>query len=162
MSCLKFTPDPRDELARLEQEASTLASAWEYVPEGEIPAGLTERTMARLRAEGLLTPQPLRVEWGNRWATAVGVAAALLLVAGLQRWSGDPAASLSKREIPETTDWAAGLVLPERFESPGQELETRLERVNRLLHVDETEGAPDATDELRSRVDRLSRELEVF
>ncbi len=161
MSC----PEP---LAReilqdaVERDFAELGTAWERLPESSLPAGLTERTLARLRTEGLLEPRVVRVDWRRRLAGLSGVAAALLLVAGLHVWpcgeSGRPVAG-SPAPI---QDWAAGLELPELFESPQQELQVRLERVNHLLPAAEEPEVVDGAGELRSRLDRLSEELEAF
>ncbi|MFA7332208.1 MAG: hypothetical protein WC326_14155 [Candidatus Delongbacteria bacterium] len=161
MSC----PEP---LAReilqdvVERDFAELDAAWERLPESSLPAGLTERTLARLRAEGLLEARVVRVDWRRRLAGLSGVAAALLLVAALHLWPGGGSGPLVAGSPAPIQDWAAGLELPELFESPRHELQVRLERVSQLLPAAEESEVVDGADELRTRLDRLSEELEAF
>lgn len=146
----------------LEGEAASLAGAWERLSEQELPPGLTGRTLARLRSEGLVQEEVRRVDWRGRWASLAGIAAAVALVAGLGLWNGPVPGLGAGPGNPAGTDWASGLELGEQFQSPGEELEVRMQRLFELIPEEVEPGGADESRRLRERLDRLSQELEVF
>ncbi len=146
---------PRD----LGQDLEVLEAAWRPVPEAELPTGLTSRTLARLRQEGVADYQP-RSSRSARWSAMAGVAAALLLVS--------LGTLLEPREMQGSlhgSSWADGLVVEEEFDSMPQEVAARLERVQQLLAEDlsvDLDGNLTEADELRLHMENLSQELEAF
>ena len=145
------------DLQELEQELDRLAVLWHAGPEVELPPGLAERAVGRVRREALLGGRVVKVEWRVRLGSVAGLAASLLLGLGLTLWQGSRLPLLEGG-----ADWAAGLELPERFESPVHETEVRLERIGALLEEPETTAPGGEVDELRRRLDRLAEEMEVF
>jgi len=146
-------PDPRE----VEQELGRLAELWHAGPQEELPPGLADRTVARVLREVPPGGRVVKVDWRVRLGSAVGLAAALLLGVGLTLWQG-----ARQPLVGGGLDWAAGLELPERFESPVHETEVRLERIGALLEEPEATVPGVEVDELRRRLDRLAEEMEVF
>jgi hypothetical protein len=93
----------------------------------------------------------------------LGIAAALLAAFGLwqarERLAGPVSGALDPRPT-----WAEGLELPESFDTSREEVEIRLARVSGLLAEEESRQADDLgeTARLRSHLERLAAELEVF
>jgi hypothetical protein len=148
---------PRTSHEELAQETEWLSARWREVAEDELPPGLAERTVARVGRERPGTGRVLRVDWRVRLGSAAGLAAALLLGLGLTWWHGS-----SQPLSASGPDWAAGLELPERFESRVHETEVRLERLAGLLEEPAAAGSGGDAAELRRRLDRLAEEMEVF
>jgi len=146
-------PDPRE----LDRELERLAALWRSAPEEEPPPGLAGRTVARLLREVPRGGRVVRVDWRVRLGSAAGLAAGLLLGLGLSLWQGH-----HRPFLDGGLDWAAGLELSERFESPVHETEVRLERLGALLEDPRTQAPLDEAEELRQRLDRAAQEMEVF
>jgi hypothetical protein len=146
---------PRD----LGQDLEVLEAAWRPVLEAELPTGLTSRTLARLRQEGVADYQP-RSSRSARWSAMAGVAAALLLVS-----LGTLLEPRGTQGSLHGSSWADGLVVEEEFDSMPQEVAARLERVQQLLAEDlsvDLDGNLTEADELRLHMENLSQELEAF
>lgn len=157
---------PPEDLARWESDLRAdlrqLEEAWQTQPVLETPARLLDDTLARLRREGLLETGHVRVDWRRQACAALGVAAALLLAFGL--WQARDRLATPAGISAGEPAWAEGLELPEMFASPREEVEVRLARVSGLLAEDEDQpsGAESREAQLRSQLDRLAEDLEVF
>ena len=155
------SPDEREIRAALESDLRELERAWRPQEEQGTPP-LVSVTLARLRREGLLDAEA-HSSWRQRSGVVLGIAAALLAAFGLWQARERLASPLSGALDPRPA-WAEGLELPESFDTSREEVEIRLARVSGLLAEEETRQADDLgeTARLRSHLERLAAELEVF
>ncbi|MDP2360295.1 MAG: hypothetical protein Q8O14_06030 [bacterium] len=147
----------------VERDLRLLEEVWRDLEPTPAPSRLVRETLSRLRREGVEPPVNSRPAWRTTLSTGLGLAAALLLVAGLWQARERLGQGPSARPGGRAEIWAEGLVLAERFESLGQELEARLARVSRELALEDLafESVGDAAG-LRQRLDQLAEDMEAF